>query len=129
MRSSWRFDSRPTWRLRSVRSRVTICDTLATESFGKPVLVLRKVTERPEASMRGLSVIVGTSRERIVEEASRLLSNRDAYRRMSEAASPYGDGRASERIVKAISRWFRGEQPALEEFEQFDVAAEMAEAA
>lgn len=98
-------------------------------TFGKPVLVLRKVTERPEASMRGLSVIVGTSRERIVEEASRLLSQPEVYRRMSEAASPYGDGKASERIVKAIGRWSRGEQPVLQEFEQFDVAAEMAEAA
>jgi UDP-N-acetylglucosamine 2-epimerase (non-hydrolysing) len=98
-------------------------------TFGKPVLVLRKVTERPEASMRGLSVIVGTSRERIVDEASALLSQPDVYRRMSEAASPYGDGNASERIVKAIGRWFRGEQPVLDESEQFEVAAEMAEAA
>ncbi len=96
-------------------------------TFGKPVLVLRKVTERPEASMRGLSVIVGTSRERIVEEASLLLSDREVYRRMSEAASPYGDGRASERIVKAIGRWHRGQQPALEEFDQFEFAPEAAE--
>lgn len=98
-------------------------------TFGKPVLVLRKVTERPEASLRGLSVIVGTSRKRIVEEASSLLSQPEVYRRMSEAASPYGDGLASDRIVKAIGRWFRGEQPVLDELEQFDVAAEMVEAA
>ncbi|HKD90812.1 MAG TPA: UDP-N-acetylglucosamine 2-epimerase (non-hydrolyzing) [Terriglobales bacterium] len=98
-------------------------------TFGKPVLVLRKVTERPEASMQGLSVIVGTSRKRIVEEASRLLSVGAVYRRMSEAASPYGDGRASERIAKALGRWFQGVRPALEEFEQFDVTAELEVAA
>jgi UDP-N-acetylglucosamine 2-epimerase (non-hydrolysing) len=98
-------------------------------TFGKPVLVLRKVTERPEASMRGLSVIVGTSRERIVEEASRLLSDSAVYRRMSEATSPFGDGRASARIGKALSRWFAGVRPALDEFEQFDVAPELAQTA
>lgn len=96
-------------------------------TFGKPVLVLRKVTERPEAAMRGLSVIVGTSRKRIVEEASRLLTDEEQYRQMSEAASPYGDGRAAERIVKAIGRWFRGERPALKQSEQFDVATDAAE--
>jgi UDP-N-acetylglucosamine 2-epimerase (non-hydrolysing) len=98
-------------------------------TFGKPVLVLRKVTERPEASLRGLSVIVGTSRERIVEEASRLLSDVAAYRRMSEAASPYGDGRASERIAKALARWFAGERPVLTEAEQFDATGELIESA
>jgi UDP-N-acetylglucosamine 2-epimerase (non-hydrolysing) len=94
-------------------------------TFGKPVLVLRKVTERPEASMAGLSIIVGTSRMRIVHEASRLLSNRAAYRAMSEAESPYGDGRASVRIVDALTRWFRGERPMLEAWEQFQGAARL----
>jgi UDP-N-acetylglucosamine 2-epimerase (non-hydrolysing) len=77
------------------------------------------VTERPEASMLGLSRIVGTSRERIVDTATELLSNRAAYLAMSEAESPYGDGRASERIVTSLTRWFRGEHPVLNEYEQF----------
>jgi len=98
-------------------------------TFGKPVLVLRKVTERPEASMAGLSIIVGTSRLRIVHEASRLLSNRAAYRAMSEAESPYGDGRASVRIADALTRWFRGERPILEAWEQFQGAARLEQVA
>lgn len=88
-------------------------------TFGKPVLVLRKVTERPEAAMLGLSRIVGTSRERIVEEASALLTDRELYRSMSEAESPYGDGRASARIVQALTRWLHGAIPVLHEEEQF----------
>jgi UDP-N-acetylglucosamine 2-epimerase (non-hydrolysing) len=88
-------------------------------TFGKPVLVLRKVTERPEASMLGLARIVGTSRERIVGEATELLGDAEVYRAMSEAESPYGDGRASARIVEAFSRWFKGERPLLEDREQF----------
>ena len=88
-------------------------------TFGKPVLVLRKVTERPEASMLGLARIVGTSRERIVREATRLLTDAAAYRSMSERESPYGDGRAAERICVALRRWFDGVQPVLDEAEQF----------
>ena len=95
-------------------------------SFGKPVLVLRKVTERPEASLMGLSVIVGTSRERIVEEAARLLTDGAAYRAMSEAENPYGDGRAAARIADALGHWWRGERPLLEEEEQFGAAVEVA---
>jgi len=88
-------------------------------TFGKPALVLRKVTERPEASMMGLARIVGTSRERIVEEASTLLTNEPLYRSMSEAESPYGDGRAAQRIVQAFNRWFEGALPLLAANEQF----------
>jgi UDP-N-acetylglucosamine 2-epimerase (non-hydrolysing) len=88
-------------------------------TFGKPVLVLRKVTERPEASIMGLSRIVGTSRSAIVEEASELFSNRAAYRSMSEGGNPYGDGRAAERIVESLSRWFNGKKPLLEHWRQF----------
>ena len=88
-------------------------------TFGKPVLVLRKVTERPEASIMGLARIVGTSREAIVEEASELFSNRAAYRSMSEGGNPYGDGRAAARIVESLSRWFNGKQPLLEDWQQF----------
>ena len=95
-------------------------------TFGKPVLVLRKVTERPEAAMLGLSRIVGTSRERIVEEASALLTNQELYRSMSEAESPYGDGRAAARICNALSRWLHGANPVLAEEEQFNYASTMA---
>lgn len=97
-------------------------------TFGKPVLVLRKVTERPEAAMLGLSRIVGTSRERIVEEASALLTNQELYHSMSEAESPYGDGRASARICTALSRWLHETHPVLAEEEQFAYAPRLAEA-
>jgi UDP-N-acetylglucosamine 2-epimerase (non-hydrolysing) len=88
-------------------------------TFGKPVLVLRKVTERPEASMMGLARIVGTSRRKIFEAASDLLSNQALYRSMSEAGSPYGDGVAAQRIAKALQRWLSGMSPVLYEQEQF----------
>jgi UDP-N-acetylglucosamine 2-epimerase (non-hydrolysing) len=88
-------------------------------AHGKPVLVLRKVTERPEASMMGLSVIVGTSREAIVHEASKLLKDAAAYRAMAQGQNPYGDGRAAERIVEALSRWFEGQRPPLQQWEEF----------
>jgi len=80
-------------------------------SFAKPVLVLRDVTERPEAAEAGMAKVIGTSPERIVEEASRLLSDPAAYRAMAGAANPYGDGHASARIVEVLRRWHRGESP------------------
>jgi UDP-N-acetylglucosamine 2-epimerase (non-hydrolysing) len=73
-------------------------------SLGKPVLVLRETTERPEGVEAGTAVVVGTDRERIVETASRLLTSGEAYRRMANAVSPYGDGKASERIVAALEQ-------------------------
>jgi UDP-N-acetylglucosamine 2-epimerase (non-hydrolysing) len=75
-------------------------------SLGKPVLVLREVTERPEGVAAGTAVVVGTDRERIVDAASTLLSSPDAYARMANAVNPYGDGHASERIVRAIAARF-----------------------
>ena len=54
-----------------------------------------------------------------MEEASELLSNRQAYRAMSEGGNPYGDGRAAERIVESLSRWFHGKKPLLEGWQQF----------
>jgi len=71
-------------------------------SLGKPVLVLRDVTERPEAVEAGTARLVGTETERIVAEAERLLCDRRAYRRMATAVNPYGDGRACERIMQAV---------------------------
>lgn len=75
-------------------------------SLGKPVLVLRKTTERPEGVHAGVAKLVGTDQGVIVSEASRLLSDSEAYRAMSQVASPYGDGRAAERIVAAIRHRF-----------------------
>ena len=88
-------------------------------TFHKPVLVLRKVTERPEASQFGMSKIIGMSRRGILREAQHLLSDREAYKDMSEGENPYGDGRASERIVEAVSRWHRGKTPLLEPEKEF----------
>ena len=89
-------------------------------TFGKPLLVLRKVTERPEASMMGLARLVGTSREAIVREASDILGSTVVYRTMSEGNNPYGDGRASARIVQSLSRWLNRATPVLEASEQFE---------
>ena len=76
-------------------------------SLGKPVLVLRTTTERPEAVDAGTVRLVGVRREDIVREASRLLDDPGEYRRMANAVNPYGDGRATARIVEAI-RFFLG---------------------
>ena len=69
-------------------------------SLGKPVLVLRDTTERPEAVDIGTVKKVGTDRERIYKEANNLLNTEELYNEMSSKANPYGDGRASERILK-----------------------------
>jgi len=71
-------------------------------SLGKPVLVLRQVTERPEAVEAGAVKVIGTERQVIVNEISRLLDDSAERERMARAVNPYGDGRASERIVAAI---------------------------
>lgn len=70
--------------------------------LGKPVLVLREVTERPEAVEAGTVRIVGTDRERIVAETFRLLEDQALYLKMAQAVNPYGDGRAAHRIVAAL---------------------------
>lgn len=72
-------------------------------SLGKPVLVLREVTERPEASEAGVAKLVGTNKERIVDEAVKLLDDRDHYRTMSETQNPYGDGKAAGRIIQVLA--------------------------
>lgn len=71
--------------------------------FGKPVLVLRQVTERPEAVEAGVAKIVGTDRAVIVAETERLLDDPAAYARMARSVSPYGDGHAAERIVEHLA--------------------------
>jgi UDP-N-acetylglucosamine 2-epimerase (non-hydrolysing) len=75
-------------------------------SLGKPVLVLREVTERPEGVEAGTAVVVGTDKERIVKVADELLTSRSAYERMANAVNPYGDGHASGRIVAALAERF-----------------------
>jgi UDP-N-acetylglucosamine 2-epimerase (non-hydrolysing) len=72
-------------------------------SLGKPVLVLREVTERPEGVQAGTALVVGTDRCRIVAAASELLTSPEAYARMANAVNPYGDGHASERILAALA--------------------------
>ena len=71
-------------------------------AFGKPVLVLREVTERPEAVEAGTVRVIGTDRWRIVAETMRLLTDEKAYQEMAHAVNPYGDGRAAYRIVTAL---------------------------
>ncbi len=73
-------------------------------ALGKPVLVLREVTERPEGVEAGTARVVGTDPERIVAEAGRLLDDPAAYAAMAQAVNPYGDGHAAERIVAALLR-------------------------
>lgn len=73
-------------------------------ALGKPVLVLRDATERPEAVAEGVVRLVGTSAERILAEAQRLLDDPQAYAAMARGVSPYGDGRAAARIVDVLRR-------------------------
>lgn len=73
-------------------------------SLGKPVLVMRDTTERPEAVEAGTVKLVGTDRNKIVDELSRLLDDRSAYEDMSGRSNPYGDGLASKRIVDALKQ-------------------------
>ena len=89
------------------------CTLLLTDSgglqeeapaLGKPVLVLRRTTERPEAVDAGTARLVGTDPGVILEEASRLLSDPDAYEAMSRAVNPFGDGKASGRILESCRR-------------------------
>lgn len=76
-------------------------------ALGRPALVLRRKTERPEGVDAGTLRLVGTDRARIVGEASRLLTDPAAYRAMAQARNPFGDGRAAERIVQALRYYFK----------------------
>jgi UDP-N-acetylglucosamine 2-epimerase (non-hydrolysing) len=79
-------------------------------ALGTPVLVLREVTERPEGVEAGTVEVVGTSRDRIVDRAARLLTDVGARKTMAQARNPYGDGGAAGRIVEALRHWF-GRRP------------------
>ncbi|HTM74413.1 MAG TPA: UDP-N-acetylglucosamine 2-epimerase (non-hydrolyzing), partial [Pseudolabrys sp.] len=76
-------------------------------SFGKPVLVLREKTERPEAVTAGTSTLVGVDTEKIVAATKQLLEDHEEYARRARIHNPYGDGRASERIAKVLSDFFK----------------------
>ena len=71
-------------------------------SLGKPVLVMRDTTERPEAVAAGTVKLVGTNSTAIVENVNALLSDETLYREMSETHNPYGDGKACQRIAEAL---------------------------
>ncbi len=116
----------PVWELLNHRKRIHLIDPISYDTFvhlmklsylvltdsggiqeeapalGKPVLVMRNVTERPEAVEAGTAKIVGTDSERIVKECEALLRNSKAYNQMACAVSPYGDGKAAERISKVL---------------------------
>jgi UDP-N-acetylglucosamine 2-epimerase len=74
-------------------------------ALGKPVLVLRRETERPEAVEAGTVALAGVKKEKIIEMTQTLLDDKSAYDRMARAVNPYGDGHASGRIVKAVRRF------------------------
>jgi UDP-N-acetylglucosamine 2-epimerase len=94
-------------------------------ALGKPVLVLRDVTERPEAVAAGVAELIGTNEERIVARVSRLMDDPSAYAAMARCISPYGDGHASERISRFLTYrligtgdplpdWVAGDMPAFQ---------------
>lgn len=76
-------------------------------SLGKPVLVLRDTTERPEGIKAGTLKLVGTNEETIYTETKKILTDKKEYDNMSHASNPYGDGHASERIVNSIISWYK----------------------
>lgn len=92
------------------RAQVILTDSGGVQeeapALGKPVLVLRKVTERPSVLEGGTVKLVGTLTERIVRETSQLLDDPEAYRQMARVYTPFGDGHASERIAERLQRWF-----------------------
>jgi UDP-N-acetylglucosamine 2-epimerase (non-hydrolysing) len=92
-------------------SRLVLTDSGGVQeeapSLGKPVLVMRDTTERPEGVAAGTALLTGTNAQAIISHATRLLTNEAAYRSMATARNPYGDGHAAERIVERIRRYFR----------------------
>ena len=79
-------------------------------SLGKPVLVLRDTTERPEGIKAGTLKLAGTDEDTIYELTKQLLTNKEEYERMSKASNPYGDGHASERIVDVLIKELKNEK-------------------
>lgn len=93
------------------RSDIIITDSGGVQeeapSLGKPVIVTRDITERPEAVLAGTVKLVGTDKEKIIAETSCLLNDRAAYEKMGRVHNPYGDGRASKRIVAFLAEMFK----------------------
>ena len=85
-------------------------------ALGKPVLVVRRETERPEAVEAGTVVLAGTEEERIYSLASELLTDKSVYDKMARAVNPYGDGHACRRIANALCYGFGISQNAPEDF-------------
>ena len=96
-------------------------------SLGKPVLVMRETTERPEAVEAGTVRLVGTDPEKIVSEMSRLLKDAQAYEQMSRAHNPYGDGHATERIIAACRKFFGQDAAKEERLADFDGSTSLVE--
>ena len=88
-------------------------------SYGVPVLVLRKVTERPEAVNTGLAKVVGTDRDIIIDSCQLLLNNQERYQAMTLVSNPFGDGLAGKRIAIALKRYIGGQRPLLDEIGEF----------
>ena len=76
-------------------------------TLGKPVLLMRNITERPEAVMEGTVKLVGTNTQFIVEQTERLLTDQAAYKEMAQAHNPYGDGNACARIINSIKQFYQ----------------------
>jgi UDP-N-acetylglucosamine 2-epimerase (hydrolysing) len=97
------------WLLRRSSFVITDSGGLQEEvtALGKPVLVIRERTERPEGVEAGNAVLVGTGRAAIEEWATRLLTDRETYAAMARATNPYGDGTAAEQIVSILSERHR----------------------
>ncbi len=97
-----------------MRSHIILTDSGGIQeeapSLGKPVLVMRDTTERPEAVAAGTVRLVGTDAEKIVSNVSELLEDENAYRDMSFAHNPYGDGQASGRIIQTLLAWHQKNQ-------------------
>lgn len=112
------------------RSSVVLTDSAGIQetgpSLGKPVLVMAETTERPEAVRAGAVRLIGTQEDTVVDEVSALLADRVAYRRMLRALNPYGDGRAAERALHAMTRYF-GLPAAPRYFEPDDCVEEFAD--
>jgi UDP-N-acetylglucosamine 2-epimerase (non-hydrolysing) len=112
------------------RSTVLLSDSGGVQeegpSLGKPVLVLRDNTERPEAVASGAARLVGTGTERVVAAVETLLTDPTAYAAMAKATNPYGDGRAAQRTVQAVDRFLDGSGD-VDEFAPFSDSDEAAD--
>ena len=90
------------------KSKIIITDSGGIQeeapSLGKPVLVMRENTERPEAVEAGTVILVGTDTKKIVSQTNLLLNDNIIYKKMSQLHNPYGDGHASQRIIEYLSK-------------------------